>query len=66
MSDGSTNLKILEALGRIVTKSPSLRVMQVLGNAIPSEVAGRYNHDMYHLPETELLGYLLKYEEEHV
>ena len=64
MSDDATNLEVLAVLYRIVEKCPSLRMLQVLGNAIPSEVAARYNHDMYHLPDDELLGYLLKFEEE--
>jgi len=55
------NVKVLVLLDQIITKSPSLRVLQVLGNAIPSEVAERYSHDMYSMPEDELVGYLKDY-----
>lgn len=52
------NLQVLNLMTQLLQKYPSLRVQQLLGNVIPSEVAKRVNYDHYYLPDEELLGYL--------
>jgi hypothetical protein len=56
-----TNFRALEVMGIILRKFPSLRIGQLIGNVVPSEVAERMHKDFYYLPDEELLGYLEDY-----
>ena len=66
MPGDNISLKILEVLHRIAVKRPSLRVGQIIGNAVPSDVATRVNNDFYYLPDADMLTYLQDYEKKHI
>ena len=53
--------EILQILDKIQKKAPSLRLGQVIGNAVPADVMDRINNDLYYMPDEELLGYLTTY-----
>lgn len=54
--------QLLGELHRLSDKYPSLRVTQLILNAIPSEELEKRGNDIYYVEDTELLGYLVNYE----
>ena len=52
-----TGQAILDAMDRLLDKSPSLRVMQLLLNALPAQ------GDHYYTSDVEVLDALLRYEQ---
>ena len=61
--DPEDNVKAAERIRSLLCKFPSLRVMQLLGNAIPSEYMEKCGEDPYYLPDATLLQFLDQYEE---
>jgi len=57
LDDPSRGQAILDAMGRLLDKSPSLRVMQLLLNALPAQ------GDHYYTSDVEVLDALLRYEQ---
>lgn len=55
--------KITEALDEISLRAPSLRICQIIGNAIPAEELERRGKDIYYIEDEDLLKYLRDFEE---
>lgn len=55
--------ELLDTVVRLSKKHPSLRLCQLIGNAIPTEEAQRRNNDIYYIEDRELLKWLLEFED---
>lgn len=55
--------RIIMALIEIMNLAPSLRVCQIIGNAIPTEELQRRNNDIYYIQDDELFVHLRAFEE---
>lgn len=54
--------ELLNTVVRLSNKYPSLRLCQLIGNAVPSEEAQRRNNDLYYVKDEQLLEWLLNFE----
>ncbi len=50
--------KVLDLLEFIAELCPMLRVCQIIGNAVPYEVAKARKNDIYYISDKEMAGYL--------
>ena len=57
---GTTNEQVCNTLARLCEKWPRLRVMQLIINAVPDEVA---DNGFYYIENDELMGHLLAFEQ---
>lgn len=46
----------------LAAKYPDLRLCQIIGNAVPAEVAQKYNNDFYYVEDEQLLQWLEEYD----
>lgn len=53
---------VIQAIDRLSSKYPDLRITQLIGNATPSEEAQKLNNDLYYVEDSQLLEWLLGYE----
>lgn len=60
--DKKETIKEIAALTEKLCTQHGLRIMQLLGNAIPQDILERYNNDLYYLPDAELLEFLTAYD----
>lgn len=54
--------ELLDAVVRLSKKYPNLRLLQLIGNAVPTEEARRRNNDFYYVDDRQLLQWLQEYE----
>ena len=60
----TTNEQVCNTLARLSEKYPQLRVMQLIINAVPTEIYTQLNNDLYYVENEALLGWLLEYEQD--
>jgi hypothetical protein len=53
--------KVLNLLEFISERYPSLRVSQIMVNAVPPEVLDLLNNDLFYITDGEMAGYLQDY-----
>ena len=58
----SDNELVLNKLRAMLIKYPGLRLCQLIGNAVPADVARKCKNDFYYVEDARLVDYLTIYD----